>query len=233
MAAVKADGSAFRGFWKLAARLLFDRRMLAPALLAGLFLTLSNIAVALAAPHPGARPGPAFLVAALVRVAGVLLSLVALARVMARSARRPLMPDGAFCLSILPFLASAAVAAGLAKALGGPPLPPLAGLASAILLGVVQSPFSAWSGAIMVARPLAWNPWPWFTRWRAWLLPVVCGNLVLAPLALAHESLDLVLVRGAGRWFWPIALVDGPLSLLMALGGLTLFVAAYASIARR
>jgi hypothetical protein len=232
-AAVTEERADVPGFWRLAAGILFDRRLLVPALLVGLFLTISNIAVIFAAPHPGIRPGPAFAAAAFVRVAGVLASIVALARIMARSPRRPWMPDGAFWLSVLLFVVTVALAGALALAFGRPPLPPLAALASAATLGVIQAPFAAWLAAIMVARPLAWDPRPWFTRFRAWLLPVIVGELVLAPFAVAHESLDLLLIKGAGRWFWPVVLVDGPLSLVMVLGGLTLYVAAYASIARR
>jgi hypothetical protein len=221
------------GFWRLAASVLFDRRLIVPACLAGLFLTVSNIAVLLAAPPLGGRPGAAFAAAGFVRVAGVLVLIVALARIMARSPRKPWLPDRAFWLSVVAFIVTAGLAAALTRGFGRPPLSPLAGLASAALLGILQAPFAPWLTAIMVALPLAWRPRPWFTGFRAWLVPVILGELALAPVALAHQSLDLLLIKGAGRWFWLVALVDGPLSLVILLGGLTLFVAAYASIARR
>jgi hypothetical protein len=201
-AAATGERPEVPGFWRLAAQTLFNRRLILPALLLGLFLTASNIAVLFVAPHHGARPGPAFAAAAFVRIAGLIVGVVALSRIMARSPRKPFMPDGAFWLSVVLFAVSIGIAAGIGRVFGRPPLPPLAAIASAAALGILQAPFAAWLTAVMVARPLAWDPRPWFTHFRAWLLPLIMGELILAPLALAHESLDVRLIEGAGRWFW-------------------------------
>ena len=40
------------------------------------------------------------------------------------------------------------------------------------------------------------------------------------------------LLGGVGDWFWPLALVDGPLSAVLVLLGLALASAAYRRVAR-
>ena len=71
-----------------------------------------------------------------------------------------------------------------------------------------------------------------YLAFRHWLPHYLVWSLLLVtPLGLAHGLIDLRLVAGAGEGFWPLALVDGPLSTLLALVGLGLGAAAYRRVA--
>ena len=66
-----------------------------------------------------------------------------------------------------------------------------------------------------------------------WLPPLLFWALLLTtPLGIAHAVLGDWLIEGAGSWFWPAALIDGPLSVAAALLGFALTAEAYRRVAR-
>src|SRR5690349_8825014 len=105
-------------FLREALAALFSRRMLVPALLLTLLLTASNIVIVRNAPSPGGALPPLFLAAALARVGGLLVFVIAIVRILAASPRRPWLPDGAFWLSALAAILLFAVSALVGLAVG-------------------------------------------------------------------------------------------------------------------
>ena len=218
-------------FLREAAASLFTRRLLWPAVVLAVLLTVSNIVILLNKPAPGAMSWP-FAAAALVRVLGIVALTVAILRILNDSPRPAWRPDGAFWLYGLVLLATM-IAGGVAGvAIAGEDNPVgefLVGLAVA----AVTAPLSAWMVAIAVEKPLAWRPGPWLRRFGLWLPWLLLWTLLLvAPAGELHGALDRWLVAGAGDWFWPVALFDGPFSAAMALLGLALASTAYRRVAR-
>jgi len=213
---------------------LLTRRLLGPVLLLALLLTLSNIVLMLNPPAEGEMPPAEFLVAAFVRLFGLFVIAVALLRLINHSPRPPWRPDGAFWLSALVFLLQLglSVAVGVAaRVVVGPDL--ATQLILDALVSVLTLPLAAWFTAIAVERPLAWRPGRWLRAWSAWLPHLVLWTVLLTvPLGTLHAVIDLRLVRNAGSWFWPLALIDGPLSLVILLSALALASEAYRRVAR-
>jgi hypothetical protein len=109
----------------------------------------------------------------------------------------------------------------------------VAGFFVSLAVAAITAPLAPWFVAIAVERPLAWRPGPWLRRFGAWLPWLLLWNLlVVTPLGEIHGALDRRLMTGAGDWFWPIALFDGPFSAAMALLGLALASLAYRRVAR-
>src|SRR3546814_3029227 len=103
-----------------------------------------------------------------------------------------------------------------------------------ILLTVALAPLAPWAVGIAVATPLGWNPARFLRDFGRWLPHFVAWTLILvAPMAVLHAIIDLLLIDGAGDWFWPLELFDGPLSTVMALLGLGLNAEAYRPVAQR
>ena len=203
------------------------RPLLLPALLLLLLLTASNIVVLRNLPAEGGTPPLAFLLAAIVRVAGVIYLAVVILRTLVRSDRPRWLPDGALWLYGLTFVIGVAVQAAVGLAIGD-----LSGVAGLLLTNVMVtlllSPLIAWFVAIAVARPLAWRPSPWLQDFRRWLPALLLWTLLLVtPLAVLHAWIDRRLIEGVGDMFWPLALFDGALSTLLATTGLALNAAAY------
>ncbi len=229
------DGARPRaGFMEFVADALagLKRRELVPAaLVLLLLLTFSNIVVLQNMPVKGSPPQLPFIVAAFVRVAGLLLIAVALVRMLTASPRRPWMPDGGFWLYALTFVAGAAVNVLVGFLVGERrELPNL--IASNILVTLILSPFVVWFVALAVAKPLAWNPGPWLRglgRW--WPMAIFWTLLLVTPMAVLHAWIDMRLIGGVGERFWPLALFDGALSTLMALIALAINAAAYRRVA--
>lgn len=220
-------------FLKEALAGLRRREALLPALLLLIVLTVSNIVILQNLPPAlGAPPPLPFVIAAFVRIAGVLIFAVALLRVAGGSERPKWRPDGAFWLYGLVMVAGFAVSYLARTIVGG-----RADLVGLLLGGVVSalilSPFAAWVGAIAAARPLAWKPVPWVGSFRLWLAPLLFWWLLLVvPMATLHAMIGIRLLKGGGDLFWPLALFDGALSTLMALIGFGLNAAAYRRVAR-
>ena len=194
-------------------------------------LTFSNIVILQNMPAKGSPPAVAFLVAAVLRVAGLLLLSVAILRALTASPRRRWLPDGGFWLYVLTFAAGAAVSAAVAWLLGS-----RTGLANLILSNVLVtlllSPLVVWFVALAVARPLAWRPGRWLRDFGEWWPPVVFWTLLLVtPMAVLHASIDMRLIAGAGDSFWPLALFDGALSTVMALLAIAINAAGYRRVA--
>ena len=213
-------------FLREAAATLFTRRMLLPAAILAVLLTVSNIVIILNKPAPGAVSAP-FVIAALVRVIGLVAMTVAILRILNRSPRSAWRPDGAFWLYGLTLLLTMVGGALAGVAIAGED-----NMIGEFLVGLavaaITAPLTAWIVAIAVEKPLAWRPGPWLRRfglWLPWLL--LWTLLIVAPLGEIHGALDRWLVAGAGDWFWPIALFDGPFSAFMALLGLALASLAY------
>ncbi len=220
-------------FLREATRSLLVRRMLVPALLLAVLLTATNIVIVRNAPQPGqpALP-PLFIAAAIARVGGLLVFLVAIIRILAASPRPAWLPDGAFWLtglaSILLFTLSA-----LLGRLTGDPDDALGFLVSSALFTLIIAPLAPWLMALAAERPLAWRPAPWLRNMRAWLVQLVFWSLLLlTPLSFVHARIDIAVLRGVGDWFWPAMLFDGPLSAVLALLGIGLNNAAYWRVAR-
>lgn len=207
-------------------------RLAMPALVLTVLLTASNIVILLNSPAEGEPLAPAFAAAALVRLIGLFALAAAILRVLTGSPRSPWRPDGAMLLYAATVLAGIvlAVAIGL---LAGRAEDQLAGALVGVGVILVSAPFAPWFTAIAVERPLAWRPGPWMRGWGRWLPPLVLWSLLIVlPLGQLHAAIDIFLVRGAGDWFWPLAVVDGPLSAVLAVIGLALAATAYRRVAR-
>ncbi len=223
--------ASFMGFLVEALASLRRRDLLPAALALLVLLTFSNIVVLQNMPGKGAPPPPGFLIAAFVRVAGLLVIAVALVRMLTASPRRPWVPDGGFWLYVLTFVAGAA-ANILARIVIGGGTDVASLLLSNILVTLILSPFVVWFVAIAVARPLAWNPGPWLRdlgRW--WPMAIFWTLLLVTPMAVLHAWIDVQLIAGVGELFWPLALFDGALSTAMALIALAINAAAYRRVA--
>ena len=219
------------GFLHEALAILFTRRMLLPAVALTVLLTASNIVILLNKPASGTMSAT-FVIAALVRVLGLIALTVAILRTLNESPRPAWRQDGAFWLYGLTLLATM-VAGGLAGVAIAGEDNPIGEFLVGLAVAAVTAPLTAWIVAIAVEKPLAWRPGPWLRRfglWLPWLL--LWTLLVVAPAGEVHGALDRWLVAGAGDWFWPVALFDGPFSAAMALLGLGLASAAYRRVAR-
>ncbi|MEA3041567.1 MAG: hypothetical protein QOC65_1056 [Sphingomonadales bacterium] len=232
VAALHARRDGFLGFLAAALAALADRALLAPVLLLTLLLTTTNIV--LASSHPDTRSELLlFEGVALARAIGLLLLFVAMLRIANRSPRSPWRPDAGLALYGLTFLFGLGLTLGLARLLGDRADPAATGAIVGAGVSIVTAPLTAWFVAIGVERPLAWRAGPWLRDFGRWLPPLLLWSLILiVPLGQLHATIDNLLVEGAGPWFWPLALVDGPLSVLLALLGLGLASAAYRSVAR-
>jgi hypothetical protein len=211
--------------------LLRNRRLVVPALLLAILLAATNIVILLNMPVKGQFPW-VFAAAGLVRVLGLLAIAVAILRMLTRSPRPAWRPDGAFWLYAATFLFGVGLTAAGSAVTGARP-ESLVGITVRVAVTVVTAPLAVWFVAIAVERPLAWRPGRHLrglARWLPYFLFWVL--LVVTPLGLLHATLDDWLVKGAGPWFWPVALADGPLSLVIALAGLSLAAAAYRRVAR-
>ena len=220
------------GFLREAVTSLRTRRLLLPAVFLAVVLTGSNIVILLNMPVKGQTLPLPFVASAIVRVLGLVAGAVASLRILNSSPRPPWRPDGAFWLYALTLMLGIAAGAVAGILVGGEE-DPVAGVAVGILVTIVTAPFAPWFAAIAVERPLAWRPGPWLRRFGAWLPSLLLWSLViLTPLAELHGALDKWLIEGAGRYFWPVALFDGLLSVLLALIGLALASVAYRRVAR-
>ena len=231
-AAAAADENGVLGFLREALGSLRNPRLLVPALLLTVLLTVSNIVILRNAPPPGETPQLAFALAAFVRIAGLLLLAVAILRVLTGSRRRLYMPDGAFWLYVLTGVAGFALAAALGT-VAGDRTDPIVGAVVGLAMIAISAPFAAWFTAIAVERPLALNPAPWMRGMGHWLMPLLVWSvLAVLPLGQLHAAIDRFLMRGAGDTFWPLALLDGPLSAVLAIFSFALAATAYRRVAR-
>lgn len=219
-------------FLTAAVRSLLSPRLLLPALVLTVLLTASNIVILLNRPVAGQLPPWPFLLAAIVRVGGLLLATVAILRLLTGSPRPAWRPDGAFWLYAATLLLVIAVSAAVEAATGGG-RGPAAAVLRGVLVTLATAPFAVWFTAIAVERPLAWRPAPRLRRFGRWLPPLLFWGLLLTtPLGILHASLDDWLLEGAGDWFWPVALIDGPLSVALSMVSLGLAAQAYRRVAR-
>lgn len=229
----EGGAAGFASFLRAALAGMFTRETLIPGLLLLVLLTVSNIVILLNMPAAkGALPPVPFLVAAFVRIAGILLFGVALLRTATASERPRWLPDGGFWLYALSF-ALGLMASALARQLTGGRTDLIGLLISNVVVTLLLAPLVPWFVALAVAKPLAWRARPWVRRFRDWLPPLLVWTLLLVtPMAILHATIDMWLIKGAGGWFWPTALFDGILSTVMALIGLGLNAAAYRRVAR-
>jgi hypothetical protein len=209
---------------------LLTRSLLWPIVALAILLTGSNIFILLNMPKSGTLPLP-FIVAGLVRVVGLLVLEVAILRTITTSERPRWKLDGAFLLFVGIALLSILVSVAMGRLFGqeGTLAKTMSNLATTIIL----APLAGWVAAVAVADPLAWRPRPYLRKFASWLPQILFWSIVLVtPIAVLHASLDAWLINGADEWFWPVALVDGPLSVLIALFGVGLNAAAYRRVAR-
>jgi hypothetical protein len=232
-APISADGGhGVLGFLRETLGSLRKSRLLVPALLLTVLLTVSNIVILRNAPPQGEVPPLAFVIAAIVRVAGLLLLAVTILRVLTDSRRRLYMPDGAFWLYVLTGIAGFAVSAALGV-VAGDRTDPIVGAVVGLATIAISAPFAAWFTAIAVERPLALNPAPWMRGMSRWLAPLLLWSVLVAlPLGQLHAAIDYYLIRGAGDNFWPLMLFDGPLSAVLTIFTCALAVTAYRRVAR-
>lgn len=226
------SGGGLIAFLREALALLKSPRLLGPALALMVLLTASNIVVASNVPPPGGKLGPAFAVAALVRVAGILILAVAILRTMTESARSRFRPDAGFWLYALTFVVASGVGVAVRLVVGEDDSLKTIALAN-VVSGVLMAPFAVWFGALAVERPVPWSPTPWLRGPGRWLPHFLFWTLAIStPLAVLHAAIDTAVITTARDWFWPLLLIDGPLSTVMALFGLALVAAAYRRVAR-
>jgi hypothetical protein len=232
---VRLWAAGLPAFLREAGSLLLARRMLVPVVLLTLLLTVTNIVAARTAPQPGAAAlPPLFIAAAIARVGGLLVFVVALIRILAASPRPLWLPDGAFWPGALLSILLLAVS-GLIGILAGSRGEVLDLVISGVLSALVVAPFAPWLMALTAEKPLAWRPGPWLRDIRAWLPQLVFWSVLLTtPLTVLHGWIDFAVMNGglADR-FWPAMLFDGPLSAVIVLLGLGLNAAAYWRVARR
>lgn len=225
-------GRSLFGFFQGAVSRLANRSLIVPVIALAILLTCSNIVILQNKPEAGAAPSAIFALAAAARVLGLIVILVAILRIMTASERRPWMPDAGFwlylLLSALTFAVAAMINRGLIGAEG-----PGGMLLSNILLTILTTPFAAWLVAVASRRPLAFNPAPWMRDFSAWLPQLIFwAILLITPAAVLHATLDKWLIGGAGEYFWPVALIDGPLSVFIAVMTAALNVEAHSRVAR-
>jgi hypothetical protein len=203
-----------------------------PALLLLLLLTGSNIVLLLNIPAEGERLNAAAALAGLARVIGLLVFLVPLVRILARSARPAWKPDGAFFLFILVVILSLALGGGLALAFGDPFDPLRIALRTAAAT-IILAPLAPWIVGVAAAVPLAAGPGRFLRDFGRWLPPLLFWSLLLVtPLAWLHAMIDIALLQGRIEWFWTAALADGVLSTLIVILTYALHAAAYRRVAR-
>jgi hypothetical protein len=224
--------AGFIRFVSEAASIVLRRPMLVPALLLLVVLTGSNIVILLNLPtEKGSLPPWPFLIAAFVRIGGVLVLSSAILRIGAPSERPPWRLDAGFLLYSVAILASLGLALGAASLLGNPTDPAGLALRSAIST-IVMAPFAPWIVGMNVAKPLGWNPTRFMRAFRRWLPPLLLWSLLLiTPMGVLHAMIDVRLIAGVGELFWPLALFDGALSTVLALTGFALNLAAYRRVA--
>lgn len=226
-----STGNGWFSFLSEAMALLGGRKLALPVALLAILLTVSNIVILSNPPGGGASPVP-FILAAIVRVFGLIGFEAALLRLMLGGGRSPYRPDGAFWLFVLIVLGQIILSVALQRATRlGETVPEL--ILANVLTTIALAPLAAWFAAAAVERPLAWDPRPWLSGFGRWLPQLIGWSLLLiTPIAVLHAVLDRWLLAGAGTWFWLIALFDGPLSTLVAIIGLALNAAAYSRVAR-
>lgn len=219
------------GFVAEAASIILKRPMLVPALLLAAVLTGSNIVILLNLPQPGVLPALPFLIAAFIRIAGILLLSSAILRLGAPSERPVWRLDGGFWLYSLAIFASLGLAFVEASLLGNPTDPPGLALRSAFST-IILAPFATWIVGMNVATPLGWRPTRFIREFRRWLPALLFWSLLLiTPMGVLHAVIDIRLIAGVGELFWPLALFDGALSAVIALTGFGLNLAAYRRVA--
>jgi hypothetical protein len=224
----------YAAFLREALAPLLARKLAVPVLLLVVLLTATNIVIVRTMPPPGATAlPPLFLVAAIMRVGGLLVLTVALMRLLADSPRSPWRPDAAFGLILLVTLVQFALSALIELAMGG--LPDVLAMALAgVLFSLVVAPVAPWLMALAAEKPLALSPRPWLRDFGSWLPHVVLWSIVLlAPTGFVHTAIDRAIVADPDTsLFWPAMLFDGPLSALVLLLALGLNTAAYRRVAR-
>lgn len=214
------------------ARAAITPRIAVPALLLLVLLTASNIALLLTSPAPGERPDAAVLLAALVRLVGLLVFLVPLVRIMSASLRPAWKADGAFFLFSLVVILSLALAAGLAAAFGMASDPLRLALRT-LAATLIVTPLAPWIVGIASAVPLGANPARFLRDFGRWLPPLMVWSvLVVTPLAFVHALVGMALLEGRIGWFWTAALLDGLLSAVIVIVTYALYAAAYRRVAR-
>jgi hypothetical protein len=178
------------------ARAAITPRIAVPALLLLVVLTGSNIVLLLNLPAPGERPGAAALLAAFARLAGLLVFLVPLVRILAGSPRPAWKADGAFFLFILVVIFSLALAAGLARAFGMPSDAPRLALRT-LAATLIVTPLAPWIVGVASAVPLGADPRRFLRDFGRWLLPLMVWSvLIVTPLAFVHAAVDMALLEG-------------------------------------
>lgn len=208
-------------------RLAFRRRLLVPVLLLAITLTGTNAMVAASTWAQGESPSPLFLAAALIRVGGTMLLTVGILRILTGSQRSTWLPDGGFWLYTLTLPTGVALAVSLRHLIGATDGNLLLHLAASALITIIEAPLAVWLTAIAVEKPLAWDPRPWLRAWSLWLPPLMLWALLFRPVVVAHAALSSRLLSQPGDWFWPLAIFDGALSVLILLAAVSLKVTAY------
>ena len=158
--------------------------------------------------------------------------VVAIMRILNRSARPPWQPDSSLWLYAAAFIVSAFIFL-LPNLLVSDRTDHLGGLAAAALDTALWAPFAPWLVAIAVERSLAWRPGPWLRDFRTWLPSLLLwGFLILVPLRQIQLMLNWKYLVSGTDWFWPAALVEAPLGAAIELVALALASVAYRRVAR-
>ncbi|HEY0012322.1 MAG TPA: hypothetical protein VGB79_05660 [Allosphingosinicella sp.] len=214
------------------ARAAITRRILLPAAALLAVLTATNIVLLLNLPAPGERAGGVAVLAGAARLAGLLVFLVPLVRILAGSRRPPWRPDGAFFLFAPFVILSLALGAALILAFGDPFDPVRIALRTAATT-LILSPLAPWIVGIVAAVPLGLSPTRFLRDFRLWLPPLLIWSLLLVtPVAWLHAVIDVALLQERVEWFWTAAVADGLLSTLLVVLTYALYAAAYRRVAR-
>ncbi|HEX8623813.1 MAG TPA: hypothetical protein VF782_01910 [Allosphingosinicella sp.] len=232
MGTTSEDAGGLVRYLRDAVHLLGHRRLIVPAAAMWAVLTFSNIVLLTNMPVRGELPSAAAIGAIAARLVGLAYVGTALLRVLTRSARPVWRPDGAFWLYLVATLVALAIGALLGNLMGDSRAP-LGLLARSVVVAIVMAPFATWMAGMATAVPLGWNPRRFMRRFGAWLLPLLFWSLlIVTPTGLVHALIDFRLIEGVGGLFWPVALLDGTLSLVIVLAALALNAVAYRRVAQ-
>ncbi len=207
-------------------RLLLPAALLAVLIAVGKIVALSNLPT-----KPDSDHLP-YLLTILVGMLASLAFMAAILRILNRSARPPWQPDSSLWLYGMAFIGTIMLDL-MADLVLGNPRDFLGALAATALSTAIRAPLAAWFVAIAVERELAVRPGPWLRDFGAWLPPLLLwGFLIVVPLSQLQLMLNMKYLAAGKAWFWPAALIDGPLATATGLVALALASTAYRRLAR-
>ncbi len=220
-------------FVKGALASLATRRLLMPAMLLALLLAAGKVALLAFLPSARNPDHLPYLLVFMLMVLATLAFVVAILRILNRSARPPWQPDSSLWLYSVAFIVSAFLALFADLVVVGGMHDPISGLAAGALDTALRAPFAAWFVALAVEQTLAWRPGPWLRGFRAWLPSLLLWSfLIVLPLRQLQLMINSTYLLSGTDWFWPAILPDALLGAAIELVSVALASSAYRRVAR-